>query len=168
MDLKHGGLRLTGRTCLFPRVPGGHCSGPVAVMKLGCEPEMLWMGRAGACWLSPRTEQHRCQTEGWRRGVLECEAQCWLGGPGKAQVGIPTLQQDTLLLLSRQGSPQAEVMATKLQTSCPEGHPWKWNWLLCKAQPPFSWEKASVFVSPEARRPAPLLLSTSSGSGLFS
>ena len=126
------------------------------------------MGRAGACWLSPRTDQHRCQTKGWRRGVLECEAQRWLGGLGRHRWVFPPCSRTLCYCCHRQGSPRAEIMATKLQASCPEGHPWKWNWLLCKAQPPFSWEKASVFVSPDASRPAPLHLSSSSRSGLFS
>ena len=115
------------------------------------------MGRAGACWLSPRTDQHRCQTKGWRRGVLECEAQRWLGGLGRHRWVFPPCSRTLCYCCHRQGSPRAEIMATKLQASCPEGHPWKWNWLLCKAQPPFSWEKASVFVAPDASRPASAL-----------
>lgn len=93
------------------------------MMKPGCEPEMLWMGRAGACWLSPRTEQHRCQTEGWRRGVLEREAQRWLGGLGRHRWVLPPCSRTLCYCCHRQGSPRAEIMATKLQASCPEGHP---------------------------------------------
>ena len=103
----HPSSLLTFQTqSLFPRVPGGHCSGPVTVMKPGCEPEMLWMGRAGACWLSPRTEQHRCQTEGWRRGVLEREAQRWLGGLGRHRWVLPPCSRTLCYCCHRQGSPR--------------------------------------------------------------
>ena len=136
------------------------------MMKAGCKPKMLWMGR-GWSLLAESQDRAAQVSEGWRRDVLAHEAQCRLGSLGRHRV-FPPFSRTLCYCCHGQGSPRAEIIATKLQASCPEGHPWKWNLLLRQAQPPLSWEKASAFVSLDASRPAPLRPSSSSRSGLFS